>query len=484
MVATLAPSCAEYEPLAAPLPPAMLQERAVHVVLDYAALQQFASAVRVKAGKTQTIALPPWQGGADSAKVAAANLTLKLGEGTVSFGVVQQLVLSFPLSIAAQALVVQVEGAAACALNYAPTSAVFAFGLRFGRDALGEVDVTLSQPPALSIAANAIAPGPCRDAVGAVALEGAIAAALRDHLSARAIEPAMQLLRAIAPPSFEADLRVPLHDAAGTTAAIAISSKWRSQSDAHSLLTHNGAVASASLDVALDADRHPCAVDAGLPNAAETPLPIYAPQRPEAATVLTRAYTLGPATIERVAWALHRAGYFCRSAVGGVEARLPPGWPAVLPIDVVGLVDVAKVSASFWPGQTPSVKVVSEAGAATIAVRFPDAMVELSAPVDGVELVVLRIRGTLTVKFGLLPAINGLAMKVQTVESEGTVAETLLGPLPGIDAAASAAVLAAAIGGIFDGALALPSIAEAGASVAGARAVGGSLWLWLAGGGL
>ncbi len=315
LLAALGLACAEVEPLAAPLPAAMQQDRAVHAVLDHGSLQQFASAVRVKAGKMQSVALPPWQGGADVAKVAAANLTLTLGEGTVSFGVIQQIVLSFPVAISAQALVVQVDGAAACAVQYAPTSAVFAFGLRFGRDALGDVDVTLSQPPALSIAAGAIAAGPCLASASAAALEGVMTAALRDHLSARAVEPAMQLLRTIAPPSFDADLRVPLRDAVGGVAAIAISSRWRSQSDDHSLLSHNGAVASASLDVAIDAERHPCAVDAARPLAAETPLPVAAPPRPEAATVRTRAYTVGPATVERVAWALHRAGFFCRSAV-------------------------------------------------------------------------------------------------------------------------------------------------------------------------
>ncbi|MEY3014162.1 MAG: hypothetical protein RIT45_2897 [Pseudomonadota bacterium] len=475
VVALTLVSCGQVEPLATPIPADRVSPAGARVVLSNAHLQGVAAAVRLRFGKTHEVSVAPLEVG-EAGSVAATTIGVAVGPGSVGIDADGGLQIAVALTVTPQPLVLQGAGAA-CSATWAASGLSLGVDLRFARDPLGTVTVHLAAPPSLQLdAATLEDDGGCFAAAGATATAAILAhvrEAVRGGLGPKLTDAARDVVATVLPPGWEFALQT-------TSAGATLHGDARYQPvGASGLVAHNGAYLQAALDVGLDAPRHACAVDAAPPSAGPWLLPAQVPLEPAGASVLRRSVVLGGGALARLGWALHRGGWLCRGASTGLEARLGPDWATKIAPSLGALVQPGSVSARFWPGGAPTLRVLDGDGAADLEWVLPDALVEVAAPVDGVELAVLRVAGSLRMRVRLRGVGDAWSLETSAVELESVGVDSPLVPLGTVSPTVLLPLLRAVLGGIFDGPLALPPGSPA---LVGTRRVGDALWMWIDGG--
>lgn len=467
-------ACGEVQPLDAPLPQSMVSPAGVRLVLTNAELQGVAAAVRLLVGKSHAVSVAPLPLG-EAASIAATTIPVSLGQASLGVAADAALQLDLVVTVAPHGLVVKGKGAA-CSVQWTPAGGLLSTRLRFGRDPLGALAVTLLEPPDLVFGAESIDDvGGCLAALGADAeasVRDHLRAAVRGTVATKVVDAARDVLATVLPAGWEVAVAI-----GGGANPIAVQTRFIGPDDA--LIEHNGAFLQARIDLAVDAPRHACALDQAPPESGAWVLPVQAPAAPQGAAVLRRSVAVGGAALGRFAWAIHRAGFLCRGNAPGLEARLGPNWAAQVAPAVAALVQPGTVSARLWPGAAPGLRVLEGETGARLEWTLPDAQVEIAAPVDGVELVVLRITGTLRIVVALRGVGDAWSLEVEAVETDSVTVDSPLVALGTVAPAALAPLLQAVIAGIFDGVLALPPGFPA---LVGTARTGDGLWLWLDGG--
>jgi hypothetical protein len=412
--------------------------------------------------------------------LAAHTVAVAVAEGALSVDQNTTLTLTYPLLIEPQTVVVQSPGSAACALQWAPTAISLTVRLRFGRGALNDVEISLVEPAKIDFGGSALVdPAGCLAAVGGSAggpITAHLEAAVVTAITTPYVQHARSAVATVLPPLWE-------HRAQVTVDGGAIRWQFAYRSPPglppDRLISHNGTYLHAHLDAGFDADRHLCAVDALPPIGAISPLVTHPPKEPQGPAVLRRVLVVEPPTIARLVWALHRSGLFCRGRAQGLEARLDGYWAADLSPKLAGLVQPGPISARFWPGGVPTARVVELSGSASIELHFPDALLEIAAPVEGVEVVVIRARGQLRTRVALNGVGGAWSLEVADASFESVAIDSPIASLGGLAGAEIEKTVFAVVSGIFDGPVVLPANVPA---LAHADQVGESLWLWLDGG--
>lgn len=488
---TLAAACGcgvQVAPLDAPVPDSHAVRPAAWVVLTNQDLQQVPFAVRLAAGKSVEVSVPPLKLGEQS--LAATTLTASVAEGAASITADQDVALTFPITSPDLSLALVADGRAACPLTWQAKGATLSLALHVGRGTDGAVEIVLAGTPSLNVGTDSLKDvGGC---LAEVSDQAKIAAHVRDAAAAALSTPyvnaARAALKAVIPPTLElaASLSV---DIEGHPVSAQLETRLRPPSSAPvpeggSLIQHNGSYAAIGLDIALNVGRHPCAMDAPPPALQVQQLPVKAPDPTTGGQVLRRALVLDRASLAHISWATTRSGYLCRGVSRGVEKLLTASWAADAVPALGTLVEPGSVGARFWPGSTPTVRVVDVDAGAGLEWQLPDAVLEVSAPVAGVELVVLRVEGSF--RLTLKPTINaGIGLQVVSAAVDSAVLSSPLLPQANMSAGSGLApAVDAALRGIFAGVLGLGSGAVGDAVVVGSTRVGDHMWLWLEGGAL
>ncbi len=478
---------AKLSPLEAPLPADRTVNAASWIVLTNADLQHLPAAVRLSAGKAAEASLAPVSLG--DAKVAATTIALAIGEGAATITKDQDIALVFPVTTPVVPLALVQTGRAACALAWQAKSATLTLTLRFGRSTSGAVDVVLANEPTLAVGDDALVDASgCLSGTGdALTLSQQIVAAAASALTTDYVKAARATLQTVIPPSLEfaASFATVLQGAPITGG---VQTRYRPVADGpnpSSLLHHNGSFAAIGIDVSFDVSRHPCAMDGQPPQIGVQSLPVKAPEVAASGQVLRRAVVLDRAILGHLAWAAARSGHLCRGLSRGIEKLLPANWANNAVPALGALVEAGAVGATFWPGTTPSVRVIDLDGGGGVEWQLPEAVLEMSAPVAGVELVVLRVEGTF--RLVLKPqTASGIGFSVVAATVDAAVLSSPV--LPKADVAAGPGLslaVDAALKGIFAGALGFSGgTPKDGAVVVGTSRVADQLWLWLEGGAL
>lgn len=477
------------EPLPAPLPSDRVVQGAGWIVLTNQDLQHLPVAVRLSAGKTADASVAPLALG--EASLAATTIPLTIGKGAAKITKTQDVALVFPVSSPVVPLALVASGRAACAMTWQATSATLKLTLRFGRATNGAVDVVLASTPSLEVAPTALA-----DNNGCLSVTGqalTLAAHLRDAaanaLVSGYVKAARETVQTVIPPNLEMAVRLGanIH---GDSVVVDLQSRYRAVDDQGedqpgSLLTHNGSFAAIGLDLGLNVSRHRCAVDAPPPNLSVQALPVKAPVTTASGKVLRRALVLDRALLGHIAWAVARSGYLCRGRSRGVEKLLPVNWANNAVPALGALVEAGAVGARFWPGQTPAVRVIDLDGGAGLEWQLPEAVLEMTAPVAGVELVVLRVEGTFRLNLKAQTA-NGVRLSIVSATVDTAVLSSPVLPQADVSAGPGLSLaVEAALKGIFAGTLGLtPALPASGAVIVGSSRVADQMWLWLDGGAL
>ncbi len=473
-------ACGPFEPLTDPIDASLVIERGGHVAVSNQGLQQVSSAVRVAAGKSFVAPVAPLAlKGPAAATLGALDVALSIADGAASVAQDAVIVLTYPVVIGSHALAVQPATGASCASAWAPSGLTLQLRLDLGRDAFDSVDIRLAGPPTLVGDGVGVPADACLDAAVGAAVDAHLRQAVLTAVASRYVDAARHALRAVFPPAWETALQA----RTGRQGRLQLQTRWRSAEADGPLLGHNGAYGAAALSIAFDGQRDPCALDAPPPPVVPSAMPVQMPLAPAGLAVLPRAWVLDASTLSRLGWALHRSGALCRSVGRGLESRLPAGWTgAVLP-QLGGLVDASPVSAVFWPGTSPTVTLVdASGGGAALQLRTEKALLELVAPVDGVEMVVLRMRGTVRLRVTIVGSVDGIDLVVDDADAEDLAIDSPLAQVQAPDEAATRALLHGALAGIFETTLAFPSGPMAPPTLVGSSRTANALWLWMAGG--
>jgi hypothetical protein len=250
------------------------------------------------------------------------------------------------------------------------------------------------------------------------------------------------------------------------------------------LFKHVGDYGFASLRVAADVSRHSCAPDVAPPQLQGLQLTPIPPAAPEVAFVLRRSVVLDRTLIAHFGWLATRSGMLCRGVQDGLETRLTANWAAEVMPSLAAWVQGGPVGARFWPGDSPTVKVQGGEFGAGVEWVLPDSLLEVTALVSGLELVVLTIEGTFRVLLkpkSLGVAQVGFSVLSAKVDSAVVDSPLLLQPTKPSEVGLNA-VVAAAMSGIFKQPLVLSkATASSQADGVGVAQDGDGLWLWLDG---
>ena len=472
--------CGQWQPLAEPVDPALLVQHGGHVAVSNQGLQQVATAVRVAAGKSFVASVAPLAlNGPGAAKLGALDLNVTMGDGAASVGDEAAIVLTYPVVVGSQPLAVQPAAGASCASAWAPSGLLLQLRLALGRDAFDSVDVRLAGPPTLVGDATGVPVDACLDATAGAIVDAHLRQAVLTAIASRYIDAGRAALRAVFPPTWEASVQTTV----GRAGVLRLQTRWEQVEPDGPLLGHNGAYGAAALAVTIDAERDPCAVDAPPPAIGTPAMPVQMPLAPTGMAILPRAWVLDAPLVSRLGWALHRSGALCRSVGRGLESRLPASWAATLLPALGGLIDASPVSAAFWPGSSPTVTLVDAAdGGAALQVRSEKSLLEVLAPVDGVEMVVLRLRGTVRLRLAIRGGMDGIGLVVDDADAEDLVIDSPLAQVAAPDETTTHQLLRGALAGIFETALAFPSDPSAQLTLAGSSRSADALWLWMTGG--
>lgn len=480
---------APWTPLDAPIAAShQLTNSAAAAVADQD-LPQIAEMVRVLAGKQVEFAAPPLAlAGSGHQRSALA--------GTISLTAVQaQWTPSGHLRITAELgkllvpMAIGKSGAAACALKWHSPGGNAVVSVRLAQLPGGQAQAELVDAPQLSWQGSGFAAGEvCLTPLGAAVsgqLDQQIRQMLADALLPRLSAAALHVLRT----SFAPQLALSGQSVVSPAGAPPL--KWRVQSGfvadpTGELLSRSAGLSVARLDVAVDVDRHPCAVAAPPPQL--PPRAALQPtQVPGSKSLLRRGLNLDAALIAHLGWAWVRAGGWCRQAPLSNAAPISVEWLQEIAPDLAQWLDSGPTAVRLWPHASAEWAVIDWQGSPGLQWTFSDATLEIIAPVGGAEAVVLSLRGRL---HGVLrPAVTS-AGKVQLLFGHAAMDSAVVSsPLLGDAVAAGATqrlsqLVSAALQGISEPAAVLPltSLLPAGTVVTSLSRAGDSLWLWLDGG--
>ncbi|MBP46442.1 MAG: hypothetical protein CMH53_00695 [Myxococcales bacterium] len=468
-------------PLDAPIDPDFWVERGAWVVLTNQDLQQLPAATRLAAGKQFAVSVPPVK--LESGQLAGTTLNVSVLQGQASISATQDLTLTFPVTAPVTSLAWEVPNQAACALQWQWQGASLEMSFRLARDLSGKVDVTLATAPTLQANQAALNdPSNClmQTAVGSEgSLEKQLSDIIASTLTASYVNAARSILLTVVPIDYEFSGSAQLSSDASTLDLAARFSK--PTDNIASLLRHNGSYAATALDVAMNTQCHPCAEDVPPPKQKVKALPVQPATPPVTSAVLRRAVVFDKALLAHMAWAMTRNGQLCSRVSAGIESLLPTSWAADAAPSLGALVGTGPVGASFWPGQSPTIRLINRDEAAAVEWTIEDSLLEVSAPVAGVELVVLRIEGSF--RLTLAPKVStGAVLHVVDATVDSAVLSSPL--VPGADLSAGGglvAVVQAALRGIFFNGFGL-STGPSNGVVVGSTHLADQLWIWLAGG--
>jgi hypothetical protein len=489
MALTLA-CAAPPQPLLAPLAPQLALNGGLRIALLDADLPALAETIRLAAGKSVELAVLDWPlPQAADGHFVGFTTSVSLDQVTLAWLDAQHLHLTAQLGkIAGNVSLVQ-TGQAGCGIGWQAAGGTMEMDAEVRRTPDGGPGVKLTAPAKAKWSGASLSdPTTClgklpADAAKALAdhVEAEIVAQIEDRL-AQSLLPALTALFA---PTLEQSGRVAMSAEPPVEARFAMGYL---DVDQH-LANHAGALAHADLAVSLDVDRHPCAVDAPLPTVLASPLAQRSP--PPGQAFSRRALVLDQALVQRLAWMAARSGGLCAEARGSLQTTLGPGWAADLLPQVEEWIEGPPTNARFWPGSSPSTRLIDTPAGAAVEWTIDDAQLEIIARVADTEMTVLTVTGGF--RATLLPRLQGshlLVFDVVAVERLSThQTSPLLGDLstaPSEDALS--ALCAAALQGIFAHQAVLPLLAlspgplPAGTVLTQVDRAGDALWLWLEGG--
>ncbi|GEM_PF-3593562 len=490
LLAVVAAACGKLEPLKAPIAADKAVAGGLHVVVSNADLGQLSDAIRLAAGKTVEAPVAPFVVPAtDGRALGAATVELAIASGKASLGAAGRLRFTYAITASPIDLTVSQTGAGACTIQRNGLTGTLTMSLRVARGPGGNAEVMLGDATEC-----VLSPAPLIDDSGCLAKapSGSFAAitkhvdaAIRQGLVGRYVSAARSSIAAVIPLGLErkgrwttsisgrnVELRVASSFSAGTS----------KPGDEATVVAHNGQYASASLNVALDADRHPCAVDGPAPGLKSAPLTLATPPSPAGSFLLRRAVVVDRALLAHVAWTAQRTGLFCRHVELPGGAGLTGQWAArVLPALGAWIKD-APQRVRFWPGQLAKVAITERNNEAAIRLDLPSAELEITAPISGIEAVALKVTGSF--RLVLQPANDpktGVGLAIVDASVNSAVVHSPLAdqaPVAANDALADVVkkVVARAFFGAFS-AWPVPGFDKA--SVVGSSRVGDRMWIWL-----
>lgn len=483
-------------PLTQPLAPQAILPSSLHVALLDADLPALAETVRLAAGKSLQIQAPAWQlPSAPTTTLAPFAWPLTVTQTTLAWQTPTRLRLRMQLAETTGDLSVDLQGQAACAVKWHAHGGLALLDVEIVRPAEGGIaiqpilpsdlknpsDVTWQNPQLVDVGA-CLTIQPAEVAVTvAKHVQVELAAQLRQKLGDALIpqlqtiffaglEQSGRLPVAVGNPPIEARFSVAYHPQDNLVVA------------------HAGALGQAHLDVGLEVDRDPCAVDVPMPQANSSPL--AQPPPPPGQAFLRRALVLDAALVQRLAWMAARAGTLCRTAPANFGTALTPGWAADVLPQLDEWIEGAPASARFWPRSSPTTQLIDTPGGPGVEWTVEDAQLEIIARIADTELVVLTMTGSF--RATLLPHLQGtslLGFELATVERLSThQSSPLLGDLAVPSEAALSALCESVLQGIFAGRAVLPLVGLSpgplppGTVLTRVDHSGDALWLWLEGG--
>ncbi len=479
----------EMKALEAPLPATRQLGEALHVVVTDADLYELAEYVRQSPGnKVIDLPLPPFNvPGTGGAALLATKLHVEVESGSAAFESSGEIRLQWVVNFDPAALSLSAGTGTLCALTWTVDDSDLRTTLRFARDAQGVATVMLAKASSLSLAnAKVSDPSACLGtaAPGAgSAIAKYMATAVSAALTSRYEQDAALALSALLPAHLErkgqSDLPV-----AGETVALGIDARFAGGGDKSgaSLLDHQASYGHVAMEIGLDMARHGCAADEPPPTSTDGPISPIAPAPAGGSQPLRRALVVERRLLGHFGWAVARSGLLCRSIRTGLEASLPASWAGDVLSPLSAWVQGGPVGAAFWPGGSPILKVKDLGKDAGIEWLFPDALLELSATMAGLEVVVLRVEGTFRLTtWPLALGPWGVSFDVRSASVDSAVVTSpLLAVAPKPAEKALADVVDHALIGIFGPAAGLPLQPTVGGSkVVGTARDGDHLWIWL-----
>ncbi len=488
----LAACTGQPQPLEKPLAPELALPGGLRVVLLDADLPAVADTVRLAVGKTLDVKVPDWPlPTAANGQYSGFTTAAPLDALALTWSTPQHLRLTATLGKMAGGFSLVQTGQAGCGLTWQVDGGSVQLEAEVVRQSDASLAVQLSGAPvatwegaSVSDASACLAKLPPADASSP---GDAILAEVTQQLAKRLSAAFLPTVSRVFAASLEQSGR--LATVGSVDPAVETRFALKYVEDAAHVALHSGASAQASLAVSVDADRHPCADDVPLPVAVASPLAQRSP--PSGQAFLRRALVIDQALVQRLAWLAARAGALCAQTHHNLTTNLAPGWAADLLPQVDEWIEGPPSSARFWPGSSPTTRLVDTPAGAAVEWTMDDGQLEIIAHVADTEMTVLTVTGGF--RATLLPRLQGthaLAFDLVSVERLSThQSSPLLGDLatPASEAALST-LCEAALQGIFANQAVLPLLAltpgplPPGTVLTGVDRTGDALWLWLEGG--
>lgn len=475
-------------PLLAPLPANTALVGGLRVALLDSDLPALAETMRLAAGKVQAVAAEPWPVPAAGAQVAALAGNVAVEKAELAWVDAAHLRLSAHLQKPSLTLSVTPKDQAACPLSWQADGATVAVQAEVQSAPGGGIAIIAGAPLAvawqgagLSDTQSCFAALP---AGAAQAVDQHVRAEILNDVGVHLGDALVSSLHAVFAPSLAQSGRVV---AASTPASVEARFDVQFRDTDGHVAVHAGNLARAELAVAVDADRHPCAVDAPLTTAVIAPL--AAPAPPSGQAFQRRALVLDGSVVQRLAWLAARAGALCARTAEALAA-VPPGWAADILPQLDPWIEGPPASARFWPGSSPVTRLIDAADGPAIEWTLDEAVLEITARIADTELTVLRVTGGF--RATLVPHLIGshaLGFRLAVVERLSTrQSSPLLGDFSTPSETALSALCAAALRGIFESHAVLPLLGlspgplPAGTVITRVERSGDALWVWLDGG--
>lgn len=478
-----------WAPLDAPVPPTHSVSSGLRLAVAGQDLTQFGATIRVLTGKQIEFAAAPEPIGVNGYQRSAVAGTVDVAAVKVSWNSKGSLFveaeidkLQLPLSIAK-------TGAASCALKWQGSGGKGSLSVRLAPATAGQVQAELVDTPKLQWKEAGFAVGDaCLAPLGEpaaletdLAIRQILAGALLPRLSAAALHA----LRTTFPSQLALAGQSSLGQGGGSPLNLRVHSTF-DDGNGSGLIQESMGLAVAQLDVAVDVDRHLCAVDIDPPQLVAL-TKLQPTQVPQGDGVLRRGINLDGALLAHLAWAWARAGGWCRQTPLHGSTQLSLQWLQEIAPDLADWLDGAPSAVRLWPHASPQISVIDWQDAAALHWTIADASLEIIAPVGGAEAVVLTLRGRLR---GVLRPTVGSGGKVQLVNVQSAMDSAVVSsPMLGDAVAAGgserlAQVVHFAVKGISEPATVLPleALLPPGTVATSITRTGTSLWLWLDGG--
>lgn len=478
-----------WSPLDAPLPATHRISSGLRLAVANQDLPQVGETIRVLTGKQVEFAAAPAPIGATGHQRSAIAGALELAAVQANWTAQGALQVEAKVGKLQLPLSIGKSGAASCALKWLGNGGKAKLSVRLAPGSAGLAQAELVDAPQLLWKEGGFAVGEtCLAPLGeaaALEVDQEIRQALADALLPRLAASALHALRTAFPGQLAVAGQTPLVQVGSANLNVRVHSAYADSQGAGLIQTSAG-LAVAQLDVAVDVDRHPCAVDSAPPQ-----LPALAKlqptQVPTADGLLRRGINLDSALIAHLTWSWARAGGWCRQTPLNGSAQLSLQWMQEIAPDLADWLDSAPTAVRLWPHASPQVTVIDWQDAPGLLWTVADATLEIIAPVGGAEAVVLTLRGRLR---GVLRPTIASGGKVQLVHVQSAMDSAVVSsPMLGDAVAAGgserlAQVVHFAVKGISEPATVLPldAVLPAGTVATSVTRTGESLWLWLDGG--